>query len=64
MGVMTHNSGVTTLVAIPSETRGWLHRPRTADRLYTYKGEVHSKCVVIAPTTANRAITSFPLVRN
>src|SRR5215468_3549470 len=50
--------GVTTLVAIPSETRCWLQRPRTEDRLYTYKGEVHSKCVVIAPTTAPLSVAA------
>jgi SRSO17 transposase len=27
--------GVTTFVAIPSETRGWLQRPRTEDKTYT-----------------------------
>src|SRR4029434_1468549 len=31
--------GVTTFVAIPSETRCWLQRPRTADKIYTYKGD-------------------------
>jgi SRSO17 transposase len=29
--------GVTTFVAIPSETRCWLQRPRTEDKTYTYK---------------------------
>ena len=28
-------SGVTALVAIPSETRCWLQRPRTEDKRYT-----------------------------
>jgi SRSO17 transposase len=41
--------GVTTFVAIPSETRCWLQRPRTEDKTYTYKGDVRSKRVVIAP---------------
>jgi SRSO17 transposase len=27
--------GVTTCVAIPADTRGWLQRPRTEDRTYT-----------------------------
>src|SRR5438128_400853 len=41
--------GVTALVAIPAETRCWLHRPRTKDQPYTYQGEVRSKRVVVAP---------------
>jgi SRSO17 transposase len=56
--------GVTTFVAIPSETRCWLQRPRTEDTTYTYKGDVRSKRVVIAPTTAPRSVaevaTSLP----
>ena len=44
--------GVTTFVAIPSETRCWLPRPRTEDRRYPYKGEVHSTWVGVASTTA------------
>ena len=27
--------GVTTFVAMPSETRGWLQRPRTEDQTYS-----------------------------
>ena len=41
--------GVTTFVAVPSETRCWLQRPQTQDRTYTYKGDVHAKRVVVAP---------------
>lgn len=41
--------GVTTLVAIPSETRCWLQAPRTTDRPYTYKGVVRTKRVVVGP---------------
>ena len=44
--------GVTTLVAIPSETRCWLQRPRTEDRTYIYKGEERAKRVVVAPPSA------------
>jgi SRSO17 transposase len=44
--------GVTTLVAIPAATRCWLQRPRTEDKTYSYKGDVRSKRVVVAPTTA------------
>ena len=50
--------GVTTLVAIPSETRCWLQRPRPEDRLYTYKCEGHSKGVVVAPTTAPLSVAA------
>jgi len=38
--------GRTALVAIPSETRCWLQRPRTADKHYRYKGEARAKRVV------------------
>jgi len=41
--------GVTTLVAIPSETRCWLQAPRTTDRPYIYKGVVRTKRVVVGP---------------
>jgi SRSO17 transposase len=44
--------GVTTFVAIPSETRGWLQRPRTEDKTYIYKGDARSKRVVVAPEHA------------
>jgi SRSO17 transposase len=41
--------GVTTFIAIPSETRCWLQAPRTTDRTYTYKGAVRAKRVVVGP---------------
>jgi len=41
--------GVTTLVAMPSETRGWLQRPRTEDRTYIYTGKERAKRGVVAP---------------
>ena len=47
--------GVTTFVAIPSETRCWLQRPRTEDKTYTYKGAVRAKRVVVAAATTPRA---------
>ena len=50
--------GVTTFVAIPSETRCWLQRPHTEDTTYTYKGDVRSKRVVVAPTTAPRSVAA------
>src|SRR4029453_10377834 len=43
--------GVTTFVAIPSETRCWLQRPCTEGKSYTYKGAVRSKRVVVAEAT-------------
>jgi len=43
--------GVTTFVAIPSETRCWLQRPCTEGKTYTYKGDVRSKRVVVAEAT-------------
>ena len=50
--------GVTTFVAIPSETRCWLQRPRTEDKLYTYKGDVRAKRVVVAPHNAPSAVAA------
>jgi SRSO17 transposase len=50
--------GVTTFVAIPSETRCWLQRPQTEDKTYTYKGDVRSKRVVVAPNTAPRSVAA------
>src|SRR5919202_2332026 len=50
--------GITTLVAIPADTRCWLQRPRTEDKTYIYKGDVRSKRVVVAPTTAPRTVAA------
>jgi len=50
--------GVTALVAISSETRCWLQRPQTADRDYTYKGEAHSKRVVVGSKHAPRTVAA------
>ena len=50
--------GVTTFVAIPADTRCWLQRPRTADKTYTYKGDVRSKRVGVAPNTAPRSVAA------
>src|SRR5215468_4248577 len=44
--------GVTTLVAIPADTRCWLQAPRTAEQVYHYKGAVRTKRVVVSPDTA------------
>jgi SRSO17 transposase len=44
--------GVTTFVAIPADTRGWLQTPRTVEHAYRYKGEVYAKRVVVAPVKA------------
>jgi SRSO17 transposase len=51
--------GVTTFVAIPSETRCWLQRPRTEDRTYIYKGDVRSKRVVRAPNAAPDSVAAL-----
>jgi len=48
--------GVTTFVAIPSETRCWLQRPRTEDKPYTYQGDRRSKRVVVAPHNAPSSV--------
>lgn len=50
--------GVTTLVAMPSETRCWLQRPGTEDKTYRYKGEIRSKRVVGTATTAPRTVAA------
>src|SRR5262249_15853392 len=44
--------GVTTLVAIPADTRCWLQAPRTEEQVYRYKGTVRTKRVVVSPDTA------------
>jgi SRSO17 transposase len=41
--------GITALVAIPSETRCWLQRPRLEDKRYRYQGEARSKRIVADP---------------
>jgi SRSO17 transposase len=51
--------GVTTFVAIPSETRCWLQRPRTEDKPYIYKGATRSKRVVVAPEPAPRTVATL-----
>jgi SRSO17 transposase len=43
--------GVTTLVAMPADTRCWLQAPRPEEQVYRYKGEVRTKRVV-SPDTA------------
>src|SRR5215467_11640655 len=51
--------GRTALVAIPSETRCWLQRPRTADKHYRYKGAVRTKQVVVSPDNAPRPVAAM-----
>src|SRR5438552_15653357 len=51
--------GVTTFVAIPSETRCWRQRPRTEDKTYIYKGEARSKRVVVNPEHAPRTVATL-----
>ena len=55
--------GRTALVAIPSETRCWLQRPRTADKHYRYQGEARVKRVVepdSAPCMVATVAASLP----
>jgi SRSO17 transposase len=51
--------GVTTFVAIPSETRCWLQRPQTEDKTYTYKGDVRAKRVMVAPTNTPNSVAAL-----
>jgi SRSO17 transposase len=51
--------GLTTFVAIPSETRCWLQRPSLEEKTYTYKGEMRSKRVVVAPTNAPSSVAAL-----
>jgi len=51
--------GVTTFVAIPSETRCWRQHPRTEDKTYTYKGAVRSKRMVVAPNTPPGSVAAL-----
>jgi SRSO17 transposase len=59
--------GVTAFVAIPADTRCWLHAPRTMDKTYTYQGAVRSKRVVGAgtqePCTVMAVAASLPALR-
>src|SRR5215813_11705898 len=55
--------GRTALVAVPSETRCWLERPRTADKHYRSKGEARVKRVVepdSAPCMVATVAASLP----
>ena len=51
--------GVTTFVAMPSETRCWLQRPQTESKTSTYKGDVRAKRVVAAATHAPRSVAAL-----
>jgi len=51
--------GVTTFVAIPSETRCWLQRPRTEDKTYISKGGARSKRVVVVPEHPPRTVATL-----
>jgi len=51
--------GVTTFVAIPSETRCWLQRPRTEDKTSIYKGDARSKRVVVNPAHAPHTVATL-----
>ena len=51
--------GVTTFVAIPSETRCGLQRPQTEDKTYTYPGDVRAKRVLVAPHNAPSSVAAL-----
>jgi SRSO17 transposase len=51
--------GVTTLVAIPADTRCWLQAPRTAEQVYRYKGAVRTKQVVVSPAPAPYTVAAL-----
>src|SRR5262249_39985040 len=51
--------GVTTFVAIPSETRCWLQRPCTEGKTYPYKGAVRVKRVVTAATAGPATVAAI-----
>ena len=51
--------GVPTFVAMPSETRGWLQRPRTEDKPSTEKGDVRAQRGVVAPNPAPRSVAAW-----
>jgi SRSO17 transposase len=51
--------GITALVAIPSETRGWLQRPQTEETSYRYKGGARTKRVVVAPDSAPSTVATM-----
>ena len=51
--------GLTALVAIPSDTYCWLQAPQTEDKTYRYKGEVHSKRVVVTAPPAPSPVAAL-----
>jgi SRSO17 transposase len=51
--------GITALVAIPSETRCWLQRPRTEDKRYRYKGATRTKRVVVELDSTPRTVATL-----
>lgn len=59
--------GVTAFLAMPSETRCWLQRPRTEDKTYKDHGDVHSKRVLVeadhAPCTVAALAACLPASR-
>ena len=59
--------GATAFVAIPLDTRGWLHRPSSEERTSTYQGEERSKRVVVSraqsPWTVAALAAGLPISR-
>ena len=54
--------GVTSLVAVPAETRCWLQRPLTTEKTYTYKGAVRAKRVL--PPETQTPLTGAALAQS
>src|SRR5262249_2588488 len=50
--------GITALVAIPSETRCWLQRPRLRGNRYRDKGEARAKRVVVEADSAQSMVAT------
>jgi SRSO17 transposase len=51
--------GVTSLVSVPADTRCWLQRPPTTEKIYKYKGAVRAKRVVTSATSAPLTVTAL-----
>jgi hypothetical protein len=50
--------GGTALVAVPSESRCWRQRPRTADKRYRDKGAARAKGVIVEPDSPPRRVAT------
>jgi len=50
--------GSTAVVAVPSETRGWLQRPPTEEQGDRYQGEARAKRVGVAPDSTPNTVAA------